>query len=60
MPEWEELWIKTGQRGLLIVSYKRLKKKKKKKEKEKHADRAIILVAETVHVLVQLALLGSP
>ena len=24
MPEWAELWIKTGQKGLLIASYKRL------------------------------------
>ena len=27
MPEWAELWIKSGQRCLLITSYKRLKKK---------------------------------
>ena len=26
MPEWAELWRKTGQRGLLIASYKRLEK----------------------------------
>ena len=25
--QWEELWRKTGQRGLLIASYKRLEKK---------------------------------
>ena len=27
MPEWAELWRKTGQRDLLITSYKRLKKR---------------------------------
>ena len=26
MPEWAELWRKTGQRGLLIASYQRLEK----------------------------------
>ena len=27
VPEWAELWRKTGQRGLLIASYKRLEKR---------------------------------
>ena len=27
MPEWAELWRKTGQRGLLIASYNRLEKR---------------------------------
>ena len=27
MPEWADLWRKTGQRGLLITSYKRLDKR---------------------------------
>ena len=52
MPEWAELWIKTGQRGLLIANYKRLIKK--------DSDRAIIPVADAVHVPAQLAPPGSP
>ena len=50
MPEWVELWRKTGQRGLLIVGYKRLKK---------DSDRAITPAAEVVHVLAHLVLPGS-
>ena len=30
VPEWAELWRKTGQRGLLIASYKRLEKRLQK------------------------------
>ena len=52
MPEWAELWIKTGQRGLLIANYKRLIKK--------DSDRAITSVADAVHVPAQLAPPGSP
>ena len=43
MPEWVELWRKTGQRGLLITSYKR----------------AITPAAEAVHVPANLVLPGS-
>ena len=50
MPEWAELRRKPGQRGLLITSYKRLKK---------DSDRAIIPVAEEVHVPAHLAPPGS-
>ena len=41
MPEWAELWRKTGQKGLLIASYKRL---------EKRPDRAITSATEAVCV----------
>ena len=51
MPERVELWTKTGQRGLLIASYKRL---------EKNSDRAITPGVEAVHVPEHLALPGSP
>ena len=50
MPEWAELWRKTGQRGLLIASYKRLKK---------DSDRALITAVEAVHVPIHLAPPGS-
>ena len=53
VPEWAELWRKKSQRGLLITRYQRL-------EKKKDSDRAIIHVAETVHVLAPLAPPGSP
>ena len=49
--EWAELWRKTGQRGLLIASYKRLKK---------DSDRAITPAAEAAHVPAHLVLPGSP
>ena len=47
MPEWVELWRKTGQRGLLIASYKRLKK---------DSDRARTPAVEAVRVSSHLAL----
>ena len=50
MPELAELWRKTGQRGLLISSYKRLKK---------DSDRAITLAGEAVCVPAHLAPPGS-
>ena len=52
MPKWVELQRKTGQRGLLISSRKRLGKK--------DSDRAITPAAEAVHVPAHLALPGSP
>ena len=51
MPEWAELRRKPGQRGLLITSYKRLKK---------GSDRTTTPVTEAVHVPAHLALPGSP
>ena len=50
MPEGAEVWRKTGQRGLLIASYKRLKK---------DSDRAMTPVAEAVRVPAHLVLPGS-
>ena len=47
MPEWAELWRKTGQRDLLITSYKRLNKK---------TDRAITPTVKAVCVPAHLAL----
>ena len=41
MPECEELWKKTGERGLLIASHKRLKK---------DSDRVITPAVEAVYV----------
>ena len=52
MPEQAELQRKTGQRGLLIASYKRLEKKK--------TDRAVTPAAEAVRVPAHLAPPGSP
>ena len=51
MTEREELWRKTGQRGLLITSYKWL---------EKDSDRATTPTAQAVPVPAHLALPGSP
>ena len=51
MPVWVELWRKTGQRGLLITSYKRL---------EKDSDRATTPAAQAVRVRAHLVLPGSP
>ena len=51
MTEREELWRKTGQRGLLITSYKRL---------EKDSDRATTPAAQAVRVRAHLVLPGSP
>ena len=51
VPEWAELWRKTGQKGLLITSYNRLKK---------DSNRAITPVAGAVHVPAHLVLAGSP
>ena len=51
MPEWAELRGKTGQRGLLITSYRGCKK---------DSDRAITPAAEVVCVPAQLAPPGSP
>ena len=51
MPKQVELWRKTGQRSILIASYKRLKKKKKKKD----SDRAIKPAVEAVCVSAHLA-----
>ena len=50
MPEWVELRRKIGQRGVLIPSYKRLRKRLW----------AITPAAEAVHVPAHLALPGSP
>ena len=50
MPERAELWRKTGRRGLLIASYKRL---------EKDFDRAITPAVEAVPVPTHLAPPGS-
>ena len=50
MPEQAELQKKTSQRGLLIASYKRLKKK---------TERAITPVVKAVCVPAHLALSGS-
>ena len=50
MPEQAELWRKTAQRGLLIASYKRLKKK---------TDRAVTPATEAVCVPEHLAPPGS-
>ena len=50
MSEQVELWRKTGQRGLLIANYKRLKK---------DSYRAITPAAEEVHVPAHLMPLGS-
>jgi len=47
VPERAGLWRKTGQRGLLITSYKRLEK------------RVITPAVEAVHIPAQLALPGS-
>ena len=52
MPEQAEVWRKTDQRGLLITSYKRLKKK--------DSDTALTPLAEAVCVPAHLALPGSP
>ena len=52
-----EIWRKTGQGGLLIASYRRLKKKKKKKKKK--SVRAITPAAEAVRVPAHLAMPGS-
>ena len=51
MPEQAELQRKTGQRGLLITSYNRLKK---------DSDRAITPAAEAVRVPAHLAPPGFP
>ena len=51
MPEWAELWRKTGQRGLPIARYKRLKKK--------DSDRAVNLAVEAVCVPAELVPPGS-
>ena len=51
VPEQAKLWIKTGQRGLLITSYKRLKK---------DSDRAITAMVEAVYVPAHLVPPGSP
>ena len=51
MPEWVQLWRKTGQRGLLIASYKRLKT---------DSDRARTPAVEAVHVSSHLALPEFP
>ena len=51
MTEREEIWRKTGQRGLLITSYKWL---------EKDSDRATTPTAQAVRVPAHLALPGSP
>ena len=51
MPERAELWRKTGQKGLLIASYKR---------PEKDSDRAITPAKGAVCVPAHLALPGSP
>ena len=51
MPELVELRRKSGQRGLLITGYKRLKK---------DCDRAITPAMEAVCVPAHLALPGSP
>jgi len=50
VPERAELWRKTGQKGLLIASYKRL---------EKRPDRAITSATEAVCVPEHLAPPGS-
>ena len=51
VPEWAEPWRKTGQRGLLIASSKRLKK---------NSDRAITPAAEPACVPEHSALPGYP
>ena len=51
MPEWAELQRKTGQRGFLITSYKRI---------EKDSARIITHGEEAVRVPAHLVLPGSP